>query len=127
MVGFSEVIGKLSKIRVAEVGEVSNVYLTWKGVNEVKEDQSFCQYLRILVLATRHIMLFGQFIRPPSRADVVSRLGKPKTDKLTRRRLRSHIIDFTSIQIASSFLRFRIVEFEPTYLRRLGLVCVRDI
>lgn len=69
---YSEVMGKLSKIKVAQVGEVSNVCLAWEGVNEVKGGKSFCQYLRVLVLATRHIMPFDQLIRPPSRASMLS-------------------------------------------------------
>jgi hypothetical protein len=61
---YSEVMGKLNKIKVAKDGEVSNVCLAWEGVNEVKGDRSFCQYLRVLVLATRHILPFDQLIRP---------------------------------------------------------------
>ena len=45
---------KLNKIKVTKDGEVSNVCLVWEGVNEVKGDGSFCQYLRVLVIATRH-------------------------------------------------------------------------
>jgi hypothetical protein len=65
-------MGKLNKIKVAKVGEVSNVCLAWEGVNEVEEDKSFCQYLRILVIATRHIMPFDQLIRPPSGPGMLS-------------------------------------------------------
>jgi hypothetical protein len=57
---YSEVMGKLNKIKVAKVGEVSNVCLAWEGVNEVDGDKSFCQYLRVLVIATRHILPFDQ-------------------------------------------------------------------
>jgi len=65
---YSEVMGKLNKIKVAKAGEMANVCLAWEGVNEVKGDKSFCQYLRVLVIATRHIMPFDQLIRPSSRA-----------------------------------------------------------
>ena len=65
---YSEVMGKLNKIKVAKAGEMANVCLTWEGVNEVKGDKSFCQYLRVLVIATRHIMPFDQLIRLSSRA-----------------------------------------------------------
>ena len=61
---YSEVMGKLNKIKVAKDGEVSNVCLAWEGVNEEKGEMSFCQYLRVLVIATRHIMPFDQLIRP---------------------------------------------------------------
>ncbi|KAH6668261.1 hypothetical protein B0J14DRAFT_158199 [Halenospora varia] len=54
----SEAIGKLNKMKVAKAGEMTNVCLAWKGVNEVKGDKSFCQYLRVLVIATRHILPF---------------------------------------------------------------------
>ncbi|OBT44249.1 hypothetical protein VE00_05409 [Pseudogymnoascus sp. WSF 3629] len=69
---YLEVMGKLNKIKVAKDGEVSNVCLAWEGVNEVKGDKSSCQYLRVLVLATRHIMPFDQLIRPVSRVGVFS-------------------------------------------------------
>ncbi|KAG9242076.1 hypothetical protein BJ878DRAFT_482359 [Calycina marina] len=62
--GYSEVMGKLSKIKVAKAGQRTNVCLAWEGVNEVKGDKSFCQYLRVLVIATRHIHPFDQLIRP---------------------------------------------------------------
>jgi hypothetical protein len=62
---YSEVMGKLSKIRVAGTGEASNVCLAWEGVNEAKGDETRCQYLRVLVIATRHIRPFDQLIRPP--------------------------------------------------------------
>jgi hypothetical protein len=65
---YSEVMGKLNKIKVAKAGEMTNVCLAWEGVNEAKEDKSFCQYLRVLVIATRHIMPFDQLVRPSSRA-----------------------------------------------------------
>jgi hypothetical protein len=55
---YSEVIGKLNKIKVAKASEITNVCLAWEGVNKVKGDKSFCQYLRVLVIATQHIMLF---------------------------------------------------------------------
>jgi hypothetical protein len=61
---YSVVMGKLNKIRVAKVGELTNVCLAWEGVNEEKGEQSFCRYLRILVIATRHIMPFDQLVRP---------------------------------------------------------------
>jgi hypothetical protein len=69
---YSEVMGKLNKIKVAKSGEMVNVCLAWEGVNEVKGDKSFCQYLRVLVIATRHIMPFDQLIRPPSGAGTLS-------------------------------------------------------
>ena len=65
---YSEVMGKLNKIKVAKAGEMTNVCLAWEGVNEVKGDKSFCQYLRVLVMATRHILPFDQLIRPSSKA-----------------------------------------------------------
>jgi hypothetical protein len=68
---YSEVMGKLNKMKVAKAGEMTNVCLAWEGVNEVKGDKSFCQYLRVLVIATRHIMPFDQLIRPPSGAGVL--------------------------------------------------------
>jgi hypothetical protein len=64
---YSEVMGKLNKIKVAKAGEMTNVCLAWEGVNEVG-DKSFCQYLRVLVIATRHILPFDQLIRPSSGA-----------------------------------------------------------
>jgi hypothetical protein len=67
---YSDVVGKLNRIKVAKVGEVTNVCLALEGVNEVKGDKSFCQYLRVLV--TRHIMLFDQLIRSPSGARTLS-------------------------------------------------------
>ncbi|KAN0101933.1 hypothetical protein V8E51_012443 [Hyaloscypha variabilis] len=65
---YSDVMGKLNKVKVAKAGEMTNVYLAWEGVNEVKGDKSFCQYLRVLVIATRHIMPFDHLIRPSSGA-----------------------------------------------------------
>jgi hypothetical protein len=61
----SVVMGKLGRIGVAKAGEMTNVCLAWEGVNEVKGEASFCQYLRILVIATRHIMPFDHLVRPP--------------------------------------------------------------
>jgi hypothetical protein len=49
---------------VAKADEMANVCLTWEGVNEMKGEKSFYQYLRILVIATRHIMPYDQLIRP---------------------------------------------------------------
>jgi hypothetical protein len=63
-------MGKLNKIKVAKDGEVSNVCLAWEGVNEIKRDET-CQYLRVMVIATRHIMPFDQLIRPSSGAGMV--------------------------------------------------------
>jgi len=59
------VMGKLGRMGLAKADEMANVCLAWEGVNEVKGETSFCQYLRILVIATRHIMPFDQLIRPP--------------------------------------------------------------
>jgi hypothetical protein len=42
------------------------------GVNEKKGDKSFCQYLRVLVIATRHILPFDQLVRPSSGKAVLS-------------------------------------------------------
>ena len=39
---YSQVMGKLNKIKVAKAGEMTNVRLAWKGVDEVKGDKSFC-------------------------------------------------------------------------------------
>jgi hypothetical protein len=61
---YSVVTGKLGKMAVAKADEMSNVCLAWEGVNEVEGEKSFCQYLRILVIATRHIMPFDQLVRP---------------------------------------------------------------
>ncbi|KFY02661.1 hypothetical protein O988_02001 [Pseudogymnoascus sp. VKM F-3808] len=69
---YLEVMGKLNKIKVAKDDEVSNVCLAWEGVNEVKGEKSSCQYLRVFVIATRHIMPFDQLIRPVSRAELFS-------------------------------------------------------
>jgi hypothetical protein len=69
---YLEVMGKLNKIKVAKDDEVSNVCLAWEGVNEVKGEKSSCQYLRVFVIATRHIMPFDQLIRPVSRAGLFS-------------------------------------------------------
>ena len=66
-------MGKLNKIKVAKAGEMTNVCLAWEGVNEVKGDKSFYQYLRVLVIATQHIMLFDQLIRLPSGAGILSK------------------------------------------------------
>jgi hypothetical protein len=59
----SKVTGKLSHIKVAKVGKKTNVCLVWKGVNKAKEG-TFCEYFRVLVMTTRHIMPFEQLIRP---------------------------------------------------------------
>jgi hypothetical protein len=64
---------------VAKAGEITNVCLAWEGVNEVKGDKTFCKYLRVLVLATRHIMPFDQLIRPPSAGGILSEVGKVPT------------------------------------------------
>lgn len=60
----SVVKGKLHWMKVAKPGEQTNVCLVWEGVNEVKGEKTFCQYWRILVLATRHIMPFDRLVRP---------------------------------------------------------------
>jgi hypothetical protein len=62
---YSEIPGKLNQMRVAKPGEKTNVCLAWEGVNEVKGEKSFCQYWRVLVIATRDILPFDQLIRPP--------------------------------------------------------------
>jgi hypothetical protein len=62
---YSEIPGKLNRMKVAKPGEKTNVCLTWEGVNEAKGEKSFCQYWRILVVATREILPFDQLIRPP--------------------------------------------------------------
>jgi hypothetical protein len=62
---YSVVMGKLGKMGIAKADETTNVFLAWEGVNEVRGEESFCQYLRILVIATRHIMPFDQLVRPP--------------------------------------------------------------
>jgi hypothetical protein len=59
----SKVTEKLSYIKVAKVGEETNVCLVWEGVNKAEEG-TFCEYFRVLVVATRHIMPFEQLIRP---------------------------------------------------------------
>ena len=37
----SEVKGKLNRMKVAKVGEQTNVCLVWEGVNEVKGEKTF--------------------------------------------------------------------------------------
>jgi hypothetical protein len=61
---YSVVMGKLGKMGVAKPDGMSNVCLAWEGVNEAEREESFCQYLRVLVIATRHIMPFDQLVRP---------------------------------------------------------------
>lgn len=61
---YLEIPGKLSQMKIAKSGEKTNVCLAWEGVNEVKGEKSFCQYWRVLVVATREIMPFDQLIRP---------------------------------------------------------------
>jgi hypothetical protein len=72
---YSEVMGKLNKIKVAKNGETTNVCLAWEGVNEVKGEDSVCDYFRVLVIATRHIMPFDQLVRPGSGAGMESAQG----------------------------------------------------
>jgi hypothetical protein len=72
---YSEVMGKLNKIKVAKNGETTNVCLAWEGVNEVEGEDSVCDYFRVLVIATRHIMPFDQLVRPGSGAGMVSAQG----------------------------------------------------
>ena len=59
----SKVTGKLSHMKIAEVGEKTNVCLVWEGVNKVEEG-TFCESFRVLVVASRYIMPFEQLIRP---------------------------------------------------------------
>jgi hypothetical protein len=59
----SQVTGKLSHVKVVKVGEKTNVCLVGEGVNKA-EGEMFCEYFRILVIATTHIMPFEQLIRP---------------------------------------------------------------
>lgn len=59
----SKVTGKLSRMKIAAVGEKTNVCLVWEEVNEAEEG-TFCESFRVLVVATRHIMAFEQLIRP---------------------------------------------------------------
>ena len=60
----SEVKGKLHRMKVAKVKEQTNVCLVWEGVNEARREKTFCQYWRILVVATRYIEPLHQLIRP---------------------------------------------------------------
>jgi hypothetical protein len=60
-----EIPGMLNQMRVAKADEKTNVCLAWEEVNEVKGEKGFCQYWRVLVIDTRHIMPFDQLIRPP--------------------------------------------------------------
>lgn len=39
---YSETPGKLSQMRVARSGEMTNVCLAWEGANEIKGEKSFC-------------------------------------------------------------------------------------
>ena len=73
---YSEVMGKLNRIKVAKPGDMTNVCLAWEGVNETKVDKPCCQYMRVLVIATRHIMPFDQLIRPRSEAGILSALRR---------------------------------------------------
>lgn len=50
-------------MKVATVDKKTNICLMWEGVNEA-EEETFCEYFRVLVVATRHIMPFEQLIRP---------------------------------------------------------------
>jgi hypothetical protein len=68
-------MGKLNKIKVAKNGETTNVCLVWEGVNEVKGEDSVCDYFRVVVIATLHIMPFDQLVRPGSGAGMVSAQG----------------------------------------------------
>lgn len=61
---YSKVPSILSRMKVVKAGEKTNVCLAWEGVNEVKKEKGFCQYWRVLVIATRHIMPFDQLARP---------------------------------------------------------------
>ncbi|KAH8597371.1 hypothetical protein B0O99DRAFT_670446 [Bisporella sp. PMI_857] len=88
---YSQVMGKLNRIKVAKGGEVTNVCLAWEGVNEVKGDESFCQYLRVLVIATRQIMPFDQLIHPSSGA-AAQPLDKVGFIDFIIERLATHII-----------------------------------
>lgn len=63
-------MGKLTRIKLEKNDEAANVCLAWEGVNEVKGDKTFCQYMRVLVIATRHIMPFDHLIRPRPGADI---------------------------------------------------------
>lgn len=60
---YSETPGKLNQMRVAKAGEATNVCVAWEGVNEFKGEKSFCQYWRVLVIATRKIAPFDELIR----------------------------------------------------------------
>ena len=60
----SVITGKLGRMRVAKADETTNVCLAWESVNEVKGEKTSCQYLRILVIATRHIIPFDELVRP---------------------------------------------------------------
>jgi hypothetical protein len=55
---------KLSRMGVAKADKMTNVCLAWEGVNKVKGEMSFCQYLRILVIVTWHIMPYDQLVCP---------------------------------------------------------------
>ena len=78
---YSEVMGKLTRIKGAKDDEVANVCLAWEGVNVVKGDKSFRQYLRVLGIATRLIMPSDQLIRPPSTAAVLKAGGRISYDE----------------------------------------------
>lgn len=62
---YSELPGKLNRMRVGKPGEMTNVCLAWEGVNEEKGKKNLCQYFRVLVIATRDILPLDQLIRPP--------------------------------------------------------------
>jgi len=51
-------------MKVAKAEGQANVCLVWEGVNGAKREKTFCQYWRILVVATRRIGPFDQLIRP---------------------------------------------------------------
>lgn len=61
---YSEIPSKFNWMKVAEPGEKTNVCLAWEGVNEAEGKKSYCQYWRVLIIATRDIMPFDQLIRP---------------------------------------------------------------
>jgi hypothetical protein len=60
---YSETTRKLNQIRVAKPGKKTNICLAWEGINKVKREGT-CQYWRVLVIATRDIILFDQLIHP---------------------------------------------------------------
>jgi hypothetical protein len=60
-------------MEVAEVEEKTNACRVWDEVNESKEGR-LCEYFRVLVMTTRHIMCD---MKSPNVADLISCFKRP--------------------------------------------------